>query len=279
MTTWFDLEGVCGGVSAADRGLQYGDGLFETIAIRGGKPRLWHRHMQRLASACSRLAIPFPGEPALEKLVQVAVDETDAGGSDATVKLIVTAGEGPRGYARPTPVSPTVRAGVFPASRVEPGVYAAGVDVRVCRARLAEQPALAGLKTLNRLEQVLARMELDTAFEGLTCDTSGRVICGTMSNVFVVNGQEICTPSLHRCGVEGVVRSELLERAATHGLPVEIRDIDIGECLQADELILSNSQFGLLPAGRLNDRALEQRAVYERLRDLLAGAGFFEWQA
>lgn len=279
MTTWFDKDGPCGGLSLDDRGLQYGDGLFETIAVRDGVPRLWDRHMHRLASSCRRLSLPFPGEDSLRILLQAAIDGSAATASDATAKLIVTAGVGERGYARPKDVSPTVVARIFPATPVPRRHYDDGVDVQLCDTRIAEQPALAGLKTLNRLEQVLARQALDAAFEGLMSDGAKRAICGTMSNVFIVTGQEIVTPSLHRCGVEGVTRAEILDRARAESLQISTRDVPLVECLQADELILSNSQFGVLPARRLHDRVFAQRAGYQRLRDLLADAGFREWAA
>lgn len=279
MTTWRDIDGACGELPMDDRGLHYGDGLFETIAIRDGVPRLWQRHMQRLASSCMRLEIPFPGESALRDLLQTTIDEAGAETSDATAKLIVTAGIGERGYARPKELTPSVRARLFPAKLIPAGHYIDGVEVQICATRIAEQPALAGLKSLNRLEQVLARMEFDTAFEGLMCDAANRVICGTMSNVFIVDKHEIATPSLHRCGVEGVARAEILERARAERMHVDIRDVTIDECLQADELILSNSQFGLLPVRRIGDRSFEQRAAYEQLRNLLVDAGFREWAA
>ncbi|MDJ0759186.1 MAG: aminodeoxychorismate lyase [Woeseiaceae bacterium] len=277
MSRWFDMDGPVDSVSADDRGLAYGDGLFETIAIRNGKPRLWQRHMDRLEASCARLSIPFPGIDSLSGLLKRAVADSGYAEADATAKLVLTAGIGQRGYTRPRDLSTTVRLGVFPCRVPDAACYREGIDLVVCETRLSQQAALAGMKTLNRLEQVLGRMEIGSAFEGVMCDADKRVICGTMSNVFIAKDNRLATPRLDRCGVEGVTRAELLERAKSANVDIDVRDIPLHDCRQADEIMLANSQFGLLRARSIDETRLEQTDAFEQLRGLLAEAGFDEY--
>ncbi|MDJ0917348.1 MAG: aminodeoxychorismate lyase [Woeseiaceae bacterium] len=277
MSNWFDSSGPNDSLSMDDRGLAYGDGLFETIAIRNGQPRLWRQHMRRLETSCARLSLPFPGEDSLSALLRRAVDGSGFAESDATAKLVVTAGSGRRGYARPQDLAVNVRIGVFPYRKLDGACFSDGVEILACETRLAQQPATAGMKTLNRLEQVLGRMEVGGAFEGVMCDSDKRIICGTMSNVFIATNKQVATPRLDRCGVEGVTRAEILERAPLANIDIDVRDISLDECCRADEIMLANSQFGLLRARKLGDASLERTVVFERLRDLLADAGFDEY--
>jgi len=129
-----------------------------------------------------------------------------------------------------------------------------GVRVHLCRVRLATQPALAGVKHLNRLENVLARAEWrDPAIaEGLMCDMTDAVIGGTMSNLFLLRNGKLLTPDVTRCGIAGVMRGLVLELAARHRVPVDITVISIDDLLAADEVFLVNSVIGLWPVAALN---------------------------
>ena len=155
-----------------------------------------------------------------------------------------------------------------------------GVAVRICTLRLAIQPALAGIKSLNRLEQVLARAEWQDAaiFEGLTLDTDGRLICGTMSNVFIVNDSRLATPGITRCGVSGVMRAELIQQLQEAGVACEVRDIYANELTTADEVFLTNSQFGVLPVKRIDNIEYGVGNVTRSAQRLMAAAGVEECQ-
>jgi len=127
-----------------------------------------------------------------------------------------------------------------------------GVPVRWCETRLARQPRLAGIKHLNRLEQVLARAEWRDEFaEGLMCDTEGQVIEGTMSNLFLVQKGTLVTPDLSQSGVAGVMRAEVLEQADRLGIPHVLQPVSVGMVEQAEELFLTNSLIGIWPVARL----------------------------
>ncbi len=142
-------------VPALDRGLAYGDGLFESIRLVGTAAPLWTRHMQRLTEDCARLRIPAP-DPA--QLWHEAL-EVSRGMPQSVLRITVTRGPGERGYGLPSLPRPTRVVAAFAPPPVAAGIHAQGVRMRVCDIRLAEQPLLAGIKHLNRLEQVLARAE------------------------------------------------------------------------------------------------------------------------
>ena len=249
-----------------DRGLAYGDGLFETIAVRHGRAVMLPRHLARLAEGLRRLAIDLD-LVALETELQAFFAELGEG----VAKLIITRGDGLRGYAPPQPARPRrILLGnplpSYPAANAEQGVR-----LFSCRTRLAEQPLLAGLKHLNRLEQVLARGEWqDTGIaEGLMRDTSGRVIEGVFSNLFLVRDGVLLTAELSRCGVAGVMRAEVLEQAARLGIPCEIRDIGFDELLAADELFLCNSLYGIWPVRELASSVWPAGPLTRKLQALI----------
>lgn len=239
-------------VSVADRGFQYGDGLFETIAVHHGKPLLWAGHIQRLRGGCERLQLDMPDEALLlQEVVHVVGDA-----QRAVAKITVTHGPAGRGYARVAWSPPTrvVGARHWPNT---PVMYARdGVAVRWCRMTVARSPRLAGIKHLNRLPQVMARAEWDADYaEGLMCDEAGFVIEGTMSNVFAVFGDTLITPDLSQSGVAGVMREEVLRAARSCGLPWREDWITPAVLETADELFLTNSIIGVWPVRTLATRS------------------------
>jgi len=247
----------------ADRGLHYGDGLFETIRVRDGTAVLWDRHQARLREGCRRLGIPCPDFERLRRELAHAVADR----SVAVVKVIVTRGAGGRGYATPVDPTPTRMIAVYPWTPYPQQYYSEGVELRICATRLGLNPALAGLKHLNRLEQVLARSEWqDPAIaEGLMLDVDGRLIEGTMSNVFLGRDDRILTPELTRCGVAGVMRAETLAAAARTGIKAEVCDLWPKDLDLADELWVCNSLIGMWPVRKLARRAYRPGPLYRRL--------------
>lgn len=242
-------------VDAADRGLAYGDGLFETIAVHAGLPCLWPLHMARLAAGASRLRISCPPADLLHReCVEVA-----AGSRRGVVKLILTRGSGGRGYRPPENPLPTRVLSVHPWPDYPPEWSRDGVQVRFCRTPVGEHPMLAGIKHLNRLEQVLARDEWrdPQVAEGLMCDGHGRVIGGTMTNLFAVAGRRVLTPRIDRSGIAGTVRALVLRLAAAHGLEAAETDLTPRDLAAAEGLFLTNALIGVWPVCRLDEARLD----------------------
>jgi 4-amino-4-deoxychorismate lyase len=253
-------------VSVLDRGFGYGDGLFESIRLVGTRAPLWARHMQRLATGCERLLIPAPDPDRLwHETQQVRADM-----AHAVVRITVTRGIGERGYAPPATPRPTRVVAAFQAPPVADAAIH-GVRMRLCRLRLAEQPRLAGIKHLNRLEQVLARAEWnDPAIaEGVLCDGHGHVISATMANLFAVIDGELLTPAVDRCGIAGVARAEVLE-----AMPAREAEIPLDRLVGASELFLSSSVRGIVPVQSLERWTWAPGAVARRLQQHWRDLGF-----
>lgn len=248
------VNGIAGATpDVLDRGLAYGDGVFRTLPMRDGHLRAWDRHYAKLAADCAALRIVCPDVGALESdLATIARNERDC-----VVKIMVTRGSGRRGYAITADAAPTRVITTSALPEYPRHYYDAGVLAHRCRLRLASQPALAGIKHLNRLENVLARMEWDDpgTAEGLLCDTDDNVIGGTMSNLFVVKDGRLATPDLARCGVAGVTRERVLALARDSNIPVRTTAIGIDELLNADEVFLTNSVIGVWQIAAFDGRS------------------------
>jgi len=233
---------------ATDRGLLYGDGLFETLKIVDGEPRNWSRHVARLTDGCRRLNIAMPES----SLLLTELHTLCLGEKRVVAKIIITRGMGGRGYAPgqslPTRIIQCFPWPDFPAKNAQQGVI-----VRVCSLRLGDQPLLAGLKHLNRLENVLARSEWDDPdiAEGLLRDGKGHFIEGTMSNLFMVKQGVLCTGSLKYNGVAGIMREVIIEHARLLGIPCVQQAIDKAQLKEADELFICNSLFGIWPIRKI----------------------------
>jgi 4-amino-4-deoxychorismate lyase len=253
-----------------DRGLQYGDGIFETMRVRRGRVRLLDYHLERLAAGCLRLAIRVPAPAVLRhELERIAATR-----GEAVLKLIVTRGASAhRGY-RPTGRERCTRIlSLHALPRAARAAEAFPVRVRLCKTPLGLNPRLAGLKTLNRLESVVARAEWNDAriWEGLMLDVDENIVCGTMSNLFLRRGSTLMTPVLDRCGVEGVMRRWILETAGQLRLtPVE-RRIAWKDLREAEEVFMSNAVVGLRSVGSIQRGAERlRRSAFETADDLRA---------
>ena len=275
MSDWFSDGAPIEAIAADDRAAQYGDGLFETIAIRDGAPRFWDAHVARLQTGAARLGLACPPADVLGRELDAAIDHSGVDGNFATAKLILSAGHGPRGYQRAADAKAVLRVGIFAARPLPAANYRDGVEVRLCTLRLAVQPQLAGLKTLNRLEQVLARAEWqdDRIFEGLMLDTGGQLICGTMSNVFIATESAYVTPAITRCGVSGIMRGRVIAWLQSAGIDCEVRDVGIDELFGADEIFLSNSQSGVIPVRRCGQHEWTVGAGTRQAQALAAANG------
>ena len=250
-------------LSASDRGLAYGDGVFRTLECRQGRPRLWAWQYARLAADAAALGLSVPDEA----LLRAELEAVCTGIGRAVAKIVLTRGQGPRGYAVRAGAAPTLIVSADPWDGYPDAWSQSGIRLAWCTLRLGLQPRLAGVKHLNRLESVLARTDLADrgCQEGLLLDSDGRVIEGTMSNLFLRRGGEWLTPRLDRCGVAGAVRAWLLERAPAREAYIEPRDV-----LGADELFVCNSLAGIWPVAHLGTRAWTDFSGARALQEALA---------
>lgn len=254
-------------ISASDRGLAYGDGLYRTLEARHGTPLLWHWQWQRLAADCAALRLPCPDEVLLLSEIAGVAAKLER----AVIKIVLTRGVGQRGYAMPAECTPTRIVSASAWAGYPPDRAAQGVVARWCDTRLALQPRLAGIKHLNRLENVLARSEWhDPAIaEGLMLDMDGTVVEGTLSNLFLVQGGELLTPLLDRCGVSGAMRACVIDTAANLGLTVRELRLSPPQVLAAEEVFLCNSLAGIWPLRELGPQQWQPGALTRRLQQLL----------
>jgi 4-amino-4-deoxychorismate lyase len=239
-------------ISCLDRGLQYGDGLFETIAVDNGELLCWEEHLERLQQGCNKLKISFPDSSILKDEVSSLINSI----SNGVIKIIVTRGQGGRGYALPdlSETSRLVSLYSWPEYPNENSTN--GISVRVCEYRYAKNPVLAGIKHLNRLEQVLARSEWndDSFAEGIVLDQEDNVIEGTMSNIFYLSNNVFYTPDLTECGVNGVIRNKIIALASNLGINIEIKKTSLDSLMNADEGFMCNSIIGIWPINKIDGK-------------------------
>lgn len=231
-------------VEVSDRGLAYGDGLFETIRIHRGELVWLPEHLQRLFSGLKRLSI-LVDEAQLQCDLNaycraLALDE-------GIIKLQVTRGSGGRGYSPAGCSQAQVILQAFPLP--ERKIWQQGIHLYPCELKLGLSPALAGLKHLNRLEQVLARSEWDDARfqEGLLLDLRGHLVEGTMSNLFLVRDRQLLTPELSLAGVAGIARDQVMQTASDLGVSVHVGALVLDDLTESSEVFCCNSVFGIWP--------------------------------
>jgi 4-amino-4-deoxychorismate lyase len=238
-------------VNINDRGLQYGDGVFETMAVHNGVIPLWESHWQRLNLGCEKLLITLPDKNTIENEIKLLSDKNDT--PHYVIKLIITRGSGKRGYGFSKDQTTTRILSLYDWPNYANHFQTDGVAVRYCESVLSENSKLSEIKHLNRLEQIMARNEWsdDEFQEGLMLTTKGHVVDGTMSNIFAVQDNMLFTPGLSLCGVAGVMRKTVINIAKDLGLPVYEKDFTKSELEMADELFLTNSLFGIWPVKQI----------------------------
>jgi len=255
------------GIPVDDRGFSYGDGLFETILLSLGRPVWWDAHLGRMERGAAALGIVAPDRAAWERDLAAAL-AARPGLSErrAVVRLVLTRGSGARGYKVSAPCRPrrVLSIGEAP-DAIEAARY--GWVLRWCSTTLAIQPALAGLKHLNRLEQVLARREWSDpgVDEGLMCDGHGRVVSAVGGNLLCLTPRGWLTPPVAEAGVAGVCRGEVLRNEWIH--EAELRPADL---THAQAIAVCNSVRGILPVRRLGDTGWPVGAEVRALQRHLA---------
>lgn len=251
LTAWID--GECKQhVPVLDRALHYGDAAFTTIRVHQSRPCWLVDHVRRLQEACRRLHFPpFDWQQLQEEIEQACVDD-----GVGVLKVLLSRGDGQRGYAPTGALGRRMISSYAPTQAIGEH-YQHGIAVRIAQLRLAEQPALAGVKHANRLEQVLALAEPEhrDVQEALLLDAQGRLISATAANVFVRMGQSIMTPLLHRAGVAGTCRRRVLNQSMP-GIGITEADLPSSLLMDADEIFVCNAVRGIVPVAKLGSREL-----------------------
>ena len=238
-------------IDVNDRGFQYGDGLFETILYAGGKLLFWQDHLARLRQGCERLGLPQVDESVwLDDIRQLT-----PGAEKAVIKLMLTRGVGGRGYKFPQAISTTRVTACYPYPDYPQANTAKGVNVISCKTPVSMNSALAGLKHINRLDNILARNEwhVPDVAEGLMYDALGNVIEGTMSNIFCVKDRVLYTPALNQAGVAGVIRKKIIQLAEQLSIPFVETMISKQDLSSMDEVFLTNSLILIWPVIKIDN--------------------------
>lgn len=249
-------------VAVMNRGFQYGDGLFETIEIRQNTPIFFEQHLQRLSHDSQRLHLP---KLDLD-LIRTEAKQLCENAGNAVLKIIITRGSGGRGYRQPENIEPTRILSLHPFPDYPQSYYTNGIVARICETRLGLNPALAGMKHLNRLEQVLARAEWnDVAIhEGIMLDIENRVIEGTMTNLFYAKHGKLFTASLQKSGIVGILRGWIFQQ-----MPVVEQDFFVEDLLQAEEIFVCNSIMGICGVRQIEKQTFSVGEITKKLQFML----------
>ena len=254
-------------VSVTDRGLHYGDGVFETIACVGNSAVFIQQHLNRMEYGARKLNIPFPDR-------QLFLDDINCllrgSNSNSIIKLILTRGRGKRGYRYEKTQIPTRICMLSAWPDYVAHWREHGITTRFCQTQVSVNPQLAGIKSLNRLDSVLASSELGPAFnEGFLSDIDGNVIEGSMSNIFIVSNGTLVTPDLSRCGVNGIMREQIIDIAQNSSIKVETRNITRDELLESREIFISNSVIGVCVVKQLEKQSYNTDTMTRTINRIL----------
>lgn len=257
-------------IDCNDRGLQYGDGVFETIAVSKGQPEFLHRHLDRLQAGCRRLGIPFNQRSELIAEINALCLARDTG----VLKIQISSGSGARGYARSPDLIPNRIVSIKPFPEHSRFLQHNGIRLTLCRQRLPINPALAGIKHLNRLDQVLARADWGNQdyHEGVMMDADGYVTEGVMSNLFYVANGQLKTALLDRAGIAGIIRSVVMDQATHNGLICKEQRVVINDLVQAEEIFMTNSVIGVWPVCQFETKRYEVGPISVKARHWVINA-------
>lgn len=248
-----------------DRGFDFGDGLFETMLLHRGQALYPQLHFDRLARGLEALGFPNCLTLAQNHLEQAS---SSAHGCEwVALRLTVSRGGGPRGYATPLQPQPRI---LIQLTELDRDCSTMNTPATLCDAsiRLATQPMLAGIKHLNRLEQVLAATQArdERADEALLLDQSGQLNSVTAGNLFLVRKEQLFTPVLDDCGVRGTRRQLVMERwAPAIGLELREEVMGFADLAEADEVFYSNALQGLRPIANIGRQCWDDFPVCQAL--------------
>ena len=259
-----------------DRSIHYGDGLFETILCENNKLYYWQQHFQRLQASASQLQISCPQEQLLlDDIIKLLMNNKP--GAACVIKIIVSRGTGERGYKFPKNTTASrfvLHSDLETAHSSLLSQQLLSGELFICKQQVSINENLAGLKHLNRLENVLARNEWqdrakDKFIDGLMHNANHHIIEGTMSNLFAIKGKKLFTPDLSLSGVRGVMRDAIITIASKNNIEVVVTEMTIDELFAMDELFISNSLIGMKSVTKLGDATYDKQEVTNMIFDVL----------
>ena len=253
--TWLDGNSTAV-LPIPDRGLDFGDGVFETLLVKQGKLLFSELHLERLERGLQALVLPDCLDAARQHLETAASFIRKQAWSWTALRLTVIRGAGQRGYT-PSDLSPRI---LVVATRLDRdcGKMSAAATLSLADIRLSAQPVLAGIKHLNRLEQVLAaaQTQKEGADEGVVLDQSDFLTSVVAGNLFLVRQGDVLTPELNHCGVIGTRRRLILEKwCPALGLKVREAKLTLGDLSDSEEVFYSNSLQTVRPVARIGNQA------------------------
>jgi len=262
-------------INIDDRSIHYGDGLFETILCVGNRLYYWQQHFQRLQASAEKLKILCPDERVFLADIAKLIDSNKPAHkteNNYVIKIILSRGTGERGYKFSKHIKANRIVLVSDLETEYSSILSNTLlrgELLICDQQVSINEDLAGLKHLNRLENVMARNEWDDKsgkiIDGLMLNADRYVIEGTMSNLFGIKDRELFTPALNRSGVNGMMRDEVINLADKHYLPVSVTDMSIDDLFAMDELFITNSLIGMKQVTKLGDRIYKDQSVSELL--------------
>ncbi|MCK6262094.1 aminodeoxychorismate lyase [Vibrio sp. ZSDE26] len=239
-------------ISLTDRSFQYGDGCFTTMLTREGRIENWSAHQSRMERCLTLLNIDQPNWNQVQDWLKKAALTSPKGG----LRLNITRGEGGRGYScyGVSNINIVISHFAYPAQYKTWGEH--GIELGVCHYQLGLNPHLAGHKHNNRLEQILAKQDIDSQgfFDGIVTDLQGHIVETTMANIFWIKEGSLYTPSLTNSGVAGVVREALLKKAKEKQLPINMGSFKLPALLNAEEVFITNSICEIVPVTKIKDK-------------------------
>lgn len=255
-------------ITVADRSLHYGDGCFTTLGFTQGKLHAWPLHLNRLQNNCQRLGIDFEQWQALENDLKQMLIQVTAKQSKGVLKIIITRGQGGRGYSPSGAQNPTyiISSHDFPTHYTQ--WQNDGIDLTISAVKLGKQPLLAGIKHLNRLEQVLVKQELEkTSFDdAIVCSSDNEIIESSAGNIFWLQDEQWFTPYLNECGVEGVMRNQVCGILQKYAQPVKQIKQKSSADFCAQEMFICNSLMEIVPVRSLQLSNVKQPLQFSSIQ-------------
>lgn len=256
-------------LALTDRSIHYGDGLFETMVVSNNSAELLVQHLDRLERSCNILKMPYVGHQFIISAIKTLLSLKPQ--QQAILKIILTRGSGGRGYALPKVMKPTTIFALYPLPNDLQDFAQKGINVFLCKTKLAYNSVMAGLKHLNRLEQVLGAAEFDDSLyqEGLMFDGNDYLIEGTKTNVFIVHDNVLKTPALISNGVEGIMKNLILEIAMDLDIKTEQCQLDLNSIEAADEIFVCNSVIKIWPVHTIKQYKYRNRSITKKIAEAI----------